>query len=45
MFGAYPRLEHPTGASLGEALALPSNIRLGLKSLSGANALANYEDL
>ncbi len=27
--GAYPRVEHLKSASLGEALALPTNIRLG----------------
>jgi len=30
--GAYPRLEHLKGASLGYALALPANIRLGGKA-------------
>jgi hypothetical protein len=30
------------GASLGQALALPANIRLGGKSLPGANTLAYF---
>ncbi len=38
--GAYPRVEHLKGASLGYALALPTNIRLGWKGLPGTNALA-----
>jgi len=40
---AYPRVEHLKGASLGYALALPANIRLGWKGLPGTNALAYYE--
>jgi len=39
--GAYPRLEHLKGASLGKALALPANIRLGLP---GTNTLAYNEN-
>ncbi len=35
--GAYPRVKHLKGASLGQAPALPANIRLGLKSLPGTN--------
>ncbi len=33
--GAYPKGEHSKGASLVYATALPANIRLGWKSLSG----------
>jgi hypothetical protein len=36
-------LEHLKGASLGQALALPTNIRLGWKDFSGTNVLAYYE--
>jgi hypothetical protein len=32
-------MEHLNGASLGYALALPGNIRLGWKGLSGTNTL------
>jgi hypothetical protein len=32
---AYPRLERQKGASLGYALALPANIRLGGKACQG----------
>jgi len=35
--GAYPRVEHLKGASLGLSLALPANIRLGWKGLPGPN--------
>ncbi len=35
--GAYPRVEHLKGALLGQTPALPTNIRLGWKSLSGTN--------
>jgi hypothetical protein len=38
--GAYPRVKHLKGASLGYALALLDNIRLGLP---GTNTLAYYE--
>jgi hypothetical protein len=38
------RLEHLKGASLGYAPALPTNIRLGWRSLPGTNTLAYYED-
>ncbi len=31
-------------STLGQALALPMNIRLGLKGLPGTNALAYYEN-
>jgi len=41
--GAYPRLEHLKGASLGQALALPANIKHGLKGLPGTKTLAYYE--
>jgi hypothetical protein len=41
--GAYHRVEHLKGASLGYASALPANIRLGWKGLPGTNALAYYE--
>jgi hypothetical protein len=33
--GAYPRVEHLKGVSLGQALALRANFRLGWISLSG----------
>jgi hypothetical protein len=33
--GAYPEVEQLKGASLGKALALPTNLRLGWKGLSG----------
>ncbi len=39
--GAYPRLEHLKGASLGKTPALPANIRLGLP---GINTLAYNEN-
>jgi len=42
--GAYPRLEHMKGASLGKATALPANIGLGWKDLPGTNTLALYEN-
>ncbi len=42
--GAYPREEHLEGASHGQALALPSIIRLGRKGLPGTNTLAYYEN-
>jgi hypothetical protein len=32
---AYPKVEHLKVASLGQALALPTNIRLGWKGLAG----------
>jgi hypothetical protein len=41
--GAYTRVEHLKGASLGKAPALLENIRLDYKSLPGANVLANYK--
>jgi len=41
---AYPRVEHLKVASLGQALALPANIRRNWKSLSGTNVLAYYEN-
>ncbi len=43
--GAYPRVEHLKGASIGQVLALPTNIRLGYKGLPGTNTLAYYENL
>jgi len=43
--GAYPS-EHLSGAPLyGRPLALPTNIRLGWKSLPGPNTLTYYENL
>jgi hypothetical protein len=44
MAKAYPRVEHLKCASLGEALDLPANIRLGWKCLPGTNILAYYEN-
>jgi hypothetical protein len=41
--GAYPRVEHLKGASLGWAPALLANIRLGWKGFPGTNTLAYYE--
>ena len=43
--GAYPREEHMKGASLGQTLALPANIRLGWKGLPRTNALASFKNL
>jgi hypothetical protein len=43
--GAYPKVEHLKGALLGQAQALPANIRIGLKGLPGTNTLAYYENL
>ncbi len=40
--GDYPIVEHLKSASLGSALALPANIRLGCKGLSETNTLAYY---
>jgi hypothetical protein len=40
---AYPIVEHLKGASLGEAPAFLTNIRLGWKYLQGTNALAYYK--
>jgi hypothetical protein len=37
-------MEHLKGSSMGLAPALPTNIRLGWKSLQGTNTLAYYED-
>ena len=37
MLGAYPRVEHLKGASLGWALAFPANIRLDWKGFVGTN--------
>jgi hypothetical protein len=37
-------MEHLKGASLGQALALPANIRLGWKGFPGTNTLAYYEN-
>ncbi len=36
-------MEYLKGASLGYALALPANIRIGWKGLPGTNTLANYK--
>jgi hypothetical protein len=36
-------VEHRKGASLGQALALATNIRLRWKGFAGTNALAYYE--
>ncbi len=36
-------MEHLKSASLGQALALPTNIRLGWKGSAGTNALAYHE--
>jgi hypothetical protein len=41
--GAYPRVEHLKGASLGKTPAVSADIRQGLKGLQGTNALAYYE--
>jgi hypothetical protein len=38
--GAYSRMEHLKGSSIGLAPALPTNIRLDWKSLTGTNTLA-----
>jgi hypothetical protein len=38
--GAYPKVEHLKGASVGSALALPAKIRLGWKNLPRTNTLA-----
>jgi hypothetical protein len=40
--GAYPWVEHPKGALLRQALALPANIRLDWKSSPGTSALAYF---
>jgi hypothetical protein len=40
--GAYPRVEHLKGSSIGQAPILPTNIRLSWKGLAGANTLAHY---
>ncbi len=41
--GAYHRVEHLKGTSLGLAPALPTNIRLGWKGMPGTNAPAYYK--
>ncbi len=41
--GVYPRVKHLKGSSLGQALALPANIRLSSTCWTGKNALAYYE--
>jgi len=42
--GTYPRIEHFKSASLGEAPALPLNMRSGLKvGLPGTNTFVNYD--
>ncbi len=41
---AYPRVEHLKDSSIGYALALPTNNRLGWKGLPGTNALAYYKN-
>ncbi len=43
--GAYPRVEHLKGASLGKYLALPTNIRLGWKGLPVRSTLGYYDNL
>ncbi len=43
--GAYPRVEHLTVASLGQALTLPTNSILGWKGLPGINPLVYYDNL
>ncbi len=40
---AHPRVDHPKGASLRQALALLINIRLGWKGLSKRSAAAYYK--
>ena len=40
----YPRVEHLKGVSLGSALALVANIRLGWKGLPETNTIAYYEN-
>ncbi len=42
--GAYPRVEHPKGDTLGLAPALPPNFRQGWKGLLEINTLAFYEN-
>ena len=41
--GAYPRVKHLKDGSLGQAPALPTNIRLGWTIFPATNTLANYE--
>jgi hypothetical protein len=41
--GAYPRVKHPKGVSLGQAMALLANIRLGWKVLPFTYTLAYYD--
>ena len=43
--GANPKVEHLKAASMGCAMALPANIRLGWKGKPGTNALAYYINL
>jgi len=43
MQGAYPRVDHLKGVSIGVGSAFPANIRLGWKGFPGANTLAYYE--
>jgi hypothetical protein len=40
--GAYPRVEHLKGISLGKAPALPTNTGLGWKGLPETNTLVYY---
>ncbi len=42
--GAYQRLEHLKGSSIGKAPAFPIHIRLGWKGLPRGNTLAFYEN-
>jgi hypothetical protein len=42
--GAYPGVEHLNGASLRWALALPTNIKKGLRGLPWTNTQAYYEN-
>jgi hypothetical protein len=43
--GAYPRGEQLKGVSLGQAVALLANIKIGWKGLPGTSNLAHYEHL
>jgi hypothetical protein len=42
--GAYPRVEHLEGSSLGWAHALPANIRLRWEGLPRTNTLGYFEN-
>jgi hypothetical protein len=43
--GAYPKAEHLKGSSIGQAPALPTNIRLGWRVLQVTNTITYCEDL